>query len=311
VTVTVTVVPKPNATVVLVWWSFGDSNRTETYPLNATSHVEYTVRHLYSSPGTYYLSVGLRDAANETAGDVQALTVERQTTALDLEAVVHGQSGMGYFTLQADMLDGHGIPLNGSSVDFWYGTDGLNWLKISTSRTDMNGTTESLFNPLVQDADYQFRVTYVGDALRKPSDGTYVVERIGSAVSLNATSAHLNDAAHDETMLLQACLAQVNDTVPLSRMPIDFQYRVNGTGEWGDIGYGITRSDGCSLLLFKPPNAGNYDFKAVFSGDLSYTSSENYIADVYALPEFSSLPIIICGCFAIVLVASRRVDFSS
>ena len=309
VTVTVTVVPKPNVAVLLVWWSFGDSNRIETYPLNTTSHVEYSVHHLYGSPGTYYLSVGLRDAANQTAGDVQKVTVERETTTLTLGAVVHGESGSGYFTLRAGLLNGHGLPLNGSSVDFWYGTDGLNWLKVATSRTDMNGMTESFFNPVVQDADYQFHITYAGDVLRKPSDGTYIVKRVSSVVSLNATSTHLNDATDDETILLQACLTRANDTAPLSQMPIDFQYRLNGTGDWGDMGYGITRNDGCLLLLFKPPNGGNYDFKAVFSGDLAFTASENYIADEYVLPEFNSISIVIFACLAILLVAPRRPIF--
>lgn len=169
-----------DANTTMIIWRFGD-NETAQDPETQIGVWVVTIHHVFQTPGDYDVQVTVIDALNQTAQDVDTVTVGHRSTLLTFQvSPAHVNASRNeWFTFQAMLTTDQNVPLAAAKVDFWYSIVDSNnpsstqtWYSAGYAQTDLNGQAMARFKPPA-DAQYVFMATYEGDSLYDRTDATY------------------------------------------------------------------------------------------------------------------------------------------
>jgi hypothetical protein len=211
--------------------------------------------------------------------EVVARAPSTTTTELSAETITLGQS----VTDTATVTDGGGMPTPTGTVTFWVGpTTAGSWTQVGAVKTLVGGSaTSDSYTPLAA-GDYYFKAVYSGDSNylgseSNPADEHLVVEKAGTTTVtyLSATTITLGGSVTDQVIVtgLGGVFPYPSGTVTFYVNGVIFDTKsLNSTG-------------GATSDSYTPLAAGDYYFKAVYSGDSNYLGSESNPADEHLVVE--------------------------
>ena len=228
-------------------------------------------------------------------------TTTTTNLGIDSETIILGQSVQDNATVS---LLGAPFPASTGTVTFSWTIDGVNWNAYSTVNINADGTAISgLFQPLVA-GQYYFMAVYSGDKNYTGSPSCPCSEPL--LVCPHSTTITTQMNIESEQIVLGQSV-QDNATVSLLGAPfpaptgtVTFQYSTDNGANWHTYSTVSINSDGTATSgFFLPLAAGNYEFRAVYSGDKNYVGSPSNLGDepllVNKAPTGTTTSIIGCG----------------
>jgi hypothetical protein len=231
------------------------------------------------NPGNYYFRAvysGDKNFQGSTSGDhCEPLHVgiasTRTVTDLGTSTITLGQSVSDKATVTGPSWI-HIFPTG--TVKFLVSYNGGPYTVYCTNKLSGGTATSCPYTPMAA-GNYQFQAVYSGDRIFSCSSSAPGSEPlcVKPAASATATSLGVSSMTLGRSVSDNATVTGLGGSFPIPTGKADFQYRLNG-GSWTTFDPGVVLSGGqARSVLFKPTVAGNYEFRAVYSGDKNYQGS--------------------------------------
>jgi len=233
----------------------------------------YMFRAVYSGDSNYLPSMS-GDSMEPLC--VKVVTQNSTTTTmLSSSNISLGNSIIDNATVSGVLL---GSPIPTGTVDFQVSYNGGNWTTFDTNVTLVNGTASSmLYTPLAA-GNYSFRAVYSGSSLFNPSMSANDAERLlvtpGPAGGKNGSGVVTMLSQSNITLGMNvtdtATVSGLGGSFPVPTGTVTFQVSfMNGT--WTTYDANVTLVNGTAVsTVYIPMAAGDYMFRAVYSGDSNY-----------------------------------------
>jgi uncharacterized protein (DUF2141 family) len=231
----------------------------------------YWFRAMYSGDNNYLPSMSGANAEPLCVEQMKSIT----TTMLSSSNITLGNSIIDNATVSSGLL---GSPVPTGTIEFQSSFNGGNWTMFGTNVTLANGTATSVTFTPFQAGNYSFRAIYSGDSTYLPSMSANGSELL--LVKPGPTGGQNGSGV--VTMLSQSQIligGTVNDTAivtglggnfPIPTGTINFQVSFDN-GTYVTYDGNVTLVNGTAMsTAYMPMNAGNYTFRAVYSGDVNY-----------------------------------------
>ncbi len=193
----------------------------------------------------------------------------RTTTILGVSSITYGQS----VTDNATVIGSIGAAAPTGCIDFQVMTGNGNWVTYSNDVPLVDGFAISSWYTPSEPGSYYFRAVYSGDSNYKPSQSGFCDEPLcvdkGSSypcTELGAIALTLGRSVTDNATVTGLGIVPTGS--------VDFQVKMAGEPSWITYSAGIVLVDGSAVSgWYVPTEAGDYLFRAVYSGDSNYISS--------------------------------------
>ncbi|MTK64445.1 MAG: hypothetical protein F8N15_07985, partial [Methanobacterium sp.] len=227
-----------------------DSNGVATFVYILTqSSGSYTIMALFLQDGTYL-------ASNST----NSLQVNLKPTSIIISPVT-GYRG-DKLNLTATLKDSNTNPLPGKTINFY-----INGTQVGTATTNTDGTANYLYTINQTSGNYSFLATFTQDGIYGTSNCTSYL-----LVNLTPTKITVNSVTGRKgyNVNLTANLTDTHSSLQLAGKQITFY--INGT----PLGTATTNADGLASYVYNiTQNTGTYTITSIYSGDTTYSASNN------------------------------------
>ncbi len=257
-------------------WNGSNWVTVATAYTNDTGYAVFTLPAGYA--GTYqyravYSGSTVYDASTNTSVTIDVQPIPTQLTLTATPSTVNAGET---FTLEATLLNSlNSTPIAGYTVKFWRSTDGSAWTYIGEATTQTDGTASITWSESVS-GTYYYKANFtdpgktIGSWVYDDSESNTVTVSVGVTPTQLTLTANTTETTVGKTFKLIAYLETQSGT-PIDGAEITFQYW-NGTS-WVDIGTATTNSSGYAVLEHSESYAGNYTYRAVYSGNATYGGS--------------------------------------
>ena len=193
----------------------------------------------------------------------------RTTTILGVSSITYGRS----VTDNVTVIGSIGAAVPTGCVDFQVMIGNSNWVTYSNDVPLVDGFAISGWYTPAEPGNYYFRAIYSGDSNYKPSLSGSCDEPLSVDKGLSYASTELGTIA----LTLGRSVTDNATVTGLGVVPtgsVDFQVKMAGATSWITYSAGKALVDGSAVSgWFVPTEAGEYLFRAVYSGDCNYMSS--------------------------------------
>jgi hypothetical protein len=170
---------------------------------------------------------------------------------------------------------GGDFPVPTGTVDFQYSYMGGAWTTFTDDVTLVNANaTSGWFTPLAT-GHYNFRAVYSGDSnyVRSVSGNTEEPLNVKAAPSTTSTLLSSSTITLGGYVTDAATVTGLGGIFPVPTGTVTFQYSFNGAA-WTTYDAHVALVDGSATsTIAMPLAAGNYEFRAIYSGDSNYLCS--------------------------------------
>ncbi|MBN1678456.1 MAG: Ig-like domain repeat protein [Candidatus Thermoplasmatota archaeon] len=245
----------------------GEATSGSYTPLSAG---QYWFRAIYSGDLNYY---GAQSGDEEEPLSVDKATPEVTTLLSDTEIEL-GESV--YDTVTVTGLGGL-FPVPSGTVQFQVKSDGGAWTDLGTPVTLVGGEAASDWYTPENAGQYWFRAIYSGDsnyygAQSGEYDEPLNVAKLDPIVTtiLSSDSIPLGESVTDMVIVTGP-----GGLDPVPTGTVQFQVKV-GAGPWMDLGSPVVLVSGQATSdAYTPLSAGQYWFRAIYSGDANYNGGQS------------------------------------
>ena len=245
-------------------WEFGDGG-------TATGA---TPTHVYATPGTYSVTLTVKDSAGLTASTSENVVVVSRPTTTTYSGPTSGDYN-DPVTLSATLVDsGSSAALEGKTLTFTLGAESCE------AKTDEHGNASCSVTPLDTPGTHVVEVGFAGDAVYAASSDSKPFTVRQEESKLTYTGALTSD--YHDAFTPAARLTDPDGGAPIEGKEVKFMLGV------GDSCTGITDEHGNVSCGITPHQAGTQPIVAEFVGDADYLPSNDNRS--FAInPEESSL----------------------
>ncbi len=275
--------PLPNITVEIYY----NSTLKHVYITNASGQVSwFEIEHAYM-----IYEVVVKYSGNETYENSSGNTVVVKWKPLPTETTLYiettGAPTIGSTVeLIAHVEDKvYGKPVVNYSVEFWVSfNNGTTWNLIGTAQTDSQGYARLNYTLTVNTVVYYFKAVFndpeegvLGKWIYYGSESASTPLYLGRITTSLSLEANTTETYAGLSVELIARLTMSNGT-PIAGETIDFYIYVDN--EWKYLGSAVTNEFGYAIYTVSSAVAGEYDYKAVYSGSDTYSPSESNIVTI-------------------------------
>lgn len=269
-----------------------------------------------NSPGrVYFRSAFNGDQAYTGSGStivaVDVTAQQQKPTALSIRSsaptLVLGQS----LDLTGVLAEaGTGRRLSSAVVAVQFSLDGSAWSLLGQKATDAKGEYLVTHTP-PKAGTYQYRATYAGNATYAPSGSLYVTVTVrspaglqDSVLSVNATPGNLSPGG---TVTIQGNLSAATTKKGIPGRSVIVYSSSDGTN-FSPLGVVTTAPNGKYSTTTQLNSPGRYLFKAVFSGDSTFSGSESAVVGVNVSTQQQKATTLSIGAAPASLVLGQAVN---
>ncbi len=281
--------PVPTGTVEFqVQIGAGEWNAFDTQTLSASGDdgVATSIAYEPLTVGSYHFRAiysGDSEYLGSQSGDMdEPLTVQPQQstdmiwTLLSQNSIILGESVTDNVTVPG--MDGFPVPTG--TVEFQVQIGAGVWTTFDTQTLSASGddgvATSIAYMPMMVDA-YHFRAVYLGDSEYFGSQSGDMDEPLIVNEASSTTMTVLGEDSIDlgQSVTDNATVTGLGDGFPMPTGTVDFQVSYDG-GEWMTYDTGVILVNGAAIsIMYMPMAAGDYDFRAIYSGDSNYLGSQS------------------------------------
>ncbi len=224
----------------------------------------------------------LMSADGDCAEPLEVIQCQSSTTTTELgvRCITLGQSVFDNATVTG--LGGN-FPTPTGSVTFWVSADnGASWTQYGCAVELCAGsaTSSESYTPLATGL-YLFKAIYSGDDNLLGSESAICDEQLTVNPSASTTHTELGavQISLGQSVSDNATVQGLGGDFPTPTGTVDFQVRYN-CGSWSTFDAGVELVDGTATSkMYKPTIAGDYEFRAVYSGDNNYQVSGSAVCE--------------------------------
>lgn len=253
-----------------------------------------TWSQIWYTPGTYYFRAEFSGSSQYT-GSVSPVTQATVTplpganaTSVTIETSSSSPTSGTPFTISGILTDsGSGLGIGYQSLKLQVSTDGSTWnaAALMTTLPDGNYSVSQLQGT---PGTYRYRTIFDGNndftGSTSPVTTVNVVAKTakGTELTLNMTPVTIKTG---EQVTATGKLTESSSGRGLTGLAVMLQFSTDGLN-WNTAGLGASRL-GEYTIRHTPANAGNYTYRAVFSGSIAYAPAESppVAVVVEALPQ--------------------------
>ncbi|HEY3419825.1 MAG TPA: Ig-like domain-containing protein, partial [Methanomassiliicoccales archaeon] len=236
----------------------------------------YLFKAVYSGDCNYLASESQKCDERLLVNPANSVT----TTELGVKCIILGQSVKDNATVTG--LGGI-FPTPTGSVTFWASADnGVSWTQYGCAvKLCAGSATSSQFYTPLATGMYLFKAIYSGDRNYLPSESRMCDEKlvVNPAASATHTELGATEIVLGQSVSDNATVQGLGGMFPNPTGTVDFQVRYNG-GNWYTYDPCVALVDGkATSKMYMPTMAGNYNFRAVYSGDVNYRCSSSAVCE--------------------------------
>ncbi len=274
----------------------------------------YAVSDSYTpaSTGTFYFRATYSGDGNylgsQSDNAAEPLAINQASpsilTTLSTSTLTLGQS----LHDTATVTGSSGFVAPSGSVTFWVSTDGTSWSQLGSAVDLIGGSATSADFTPTSAGSYYFQAIYSGDSnyISVSSDSTSEPFSVTKAQPCVSTQLSVSTLTLGSSLTDSVTVTGLGIGYPTPQGTVQFQVSTNNGASWSTFGATKTLSGGTAVSdSYKPTATGTYYFRAIYTGDSNYQSSQSgNTAEPLAVQAAPSSTTTVLSCSTITLGGS-------